>query len=148
MAFCAGMAFAYYVDPELGHARRLRARERIGAVLRHLSRSTGRDLRYAAGLAEGVVSKIFPPEPAPVDDNTLVDRVRSEIFEHPGLPKGDLNFEAVKGVVTVHGEATDLAEMDAIENAIRKVPGVAGVRSLLHLPGTPAPNKAAALRAS
>jgi osmotically-inducible protein OsmY len=77
-----------------------------------------------------------------------VDRVKSEIFEHPGLPKGDLNFEAREGVVTVHGQVAEGAQIHAIEKAIRRVPGVLGVRNLLHLPGTPAPNKAAALRVS
>jgi hypothetical protein len=48
----------------------------------------------------------------------------------------------------VHGEVADGAHIDAIEKAIRKVPGVLGVRNLLHLPGTPAPNKEAALRVS
>jgi hypothetical protein len=48
--FFAGVAFTYYLDPECGHARRVRARERIAAGLRHLSRRTGRALRYTAGL--------------------------------------------------------------------------------------------------
>jgi hypothetical protein len=148
LAFLAGMAFGYYLDPEHGHGRRVRASARIGAGLRHLSRRTGRTVRYAAGRTEGIALKVIPQKAEPpADDNTLVDRVRSEIFEHPGLPKGDLNFEAIKGVVTVHGEVADGEHIDAIEKAIRKVPGVLGVRNLLHLPGTPAPNKAAVLRA-
>ncbi len=148
-AFVAGVAFAYYLDPERGHARRVRSRGRIGAALRHLSRRTGRAVRYTAGQAEGIVLKVMPrkTEP-PADDNTLVDRVKSEIFADPELPKGDLNFEAMKGVVTVHGEVADRPHIDAIEKAIRKVPGVLGVRNLLHLPDTPAPNKEAALRVS
>ncbi len=147
-AFVVGVAFAYYLDPERGHARRVRARKRIGAGLRHLSRRTGRALRYTAGQTEGIVLKVMPRKAKPpADDNTLIDRVKSEIFADPGLPKGDLNFEALKGVVTVHGGVADGAHIDAIERAIRKVPGVLDVRNLLHLLGTPAPNKAAALRA-
>jgi hypothetical protein len=38
--------------------------------------------------------------------------------------------------------------MHRIEEAVRKVPGVTAVTSLLHMPGTPAPNKAEALAAS
>jgi len=148
-AFVAGVAFAYHLDPERGHARRVRSRERIGGGLRHLSRRMGRALRYTAGRTEGIVLKVIPRKAKPpADDNTLVDRVKSEIFADSRLPKGDLNFEAIKGVVTVHGKVVDGEHIDAIERAVRNVPGVLDVRNLLHLPGAPAPNKAAALRAS
>jgi hypothetical protein len=50
--------------------------------------------------------------------------------------------------VILRGQLDSGDEMHRIEEAVRKVPGVTAVTSLLHMPGTPAPNKAEALAAS
>jgi len=44
-------------------------------------------------------------------------------------------------VVTVRGQVDNALQIAAIEKAVLKVPGVQGVENLLHVSGTPAPNK-------
>ena len=82
--------------------------------------------------------------PRPVDDLTLKDRVESEIFRSPDLPKGQINFDVESAVVTVRGQVDNALQIAKIEKAVLKVPGVRGVENLLHVDGTPAPNKAEA----
>jgi osmotically-inducible protein OsmY len=45
-------------------------------------------------------------------------------------------------VVTVRGQVDNAFQIANIEKAVLKVPGVVGVENLLHVDGTPAPNKA------
>lgn len=83
-----------------------------------------------------------------VDDETLTQRVESEIYRDATLPKGPVTIHARDGVVTLRGALERNEQMRAFENAVRDVPGVRDVENLLHLPGTAAPNKRAALDAS
>jgi osmotically-inducible protein OsmY len=83
----------------------------------------------------------------PVDDKTLVDRVESEIFRDPSIPKGRVNITSRSGVVVLNGELGDESEIKRVEGAVRKVQGVIGVENFMHLPGTPSPNKADARQA-
>jgi len=54
----------------------------------------------------------------------------------------------VDGRATLRGQVHDGAQMQAVQEAVASAPGVRMVESWLHLPGEPAPNKAASLRAS
>lgn len=83
-----------------------------------------------------------------VDDETLTQRVESEIYRDTTLPKGPVTIHARDGVVTLRGALERHEQMRALEDAVRKVPGVRDVENLLHLPETAAPNKRAALEAS
>ena len=81
------------------------------------------------------------------DDRTLLDRVESELFlGHPEF-KGRVNLDCEYGQVCLRGELPSGAAMQELIDAVSQVDGVADVRSLLHVTGTPAPNKEAALRA-
>ena len=83
-----------------------------------------------------------------VDDETLTQRVESEIYRDATLPKGPVTLHARDGIVTLRGALERHEQMRAFEDAVRKVPGVRDVENLLHLPETAAPNKRAALKAS
>jgi hypothetical protein len=83
-----------------------------------------------------------------VDDNTLTQRVESEIYRDASLPRGPVTLHARDGVVTLRGALERHEQMRAFEDAVRKVPGVRDVENLLHLPEAAAPNKRAALDAS
>ena len=80
----------------------------------------------------------------PVDDLTLRDRVESEVLRNRDLPKGQINFDVESAIVTVRGQVDNAYQIATIEKAVLKVPGVGGVENLLHVSGTPAPNKAKA----
>jgi hypothetical protein len=83
-----------------------------------------------------------------LDDDTLTQRVESEIYRDPTLPKGPVTIHAQDGVIVLRGALERHEQMRNFEAAVRKVPGVRDVENLLHLPETPAPNKRAALDAS
>ena len=144
-----GAALAYFLDPNTGARRRNVTRDRIGATLRRFGRRSEKLVEYVGGRAYGVVQETVPHQhdnPNP-DDLTLRDRVESEIFRDPSIPKGQINLSVVEGIVELHGQLGSQEEIDRLIKAVQNIPDVEGVRSYLHLPGTPAPDKADALKA-
>jgi hypothetical protein len=142
-----GYAIGYYLDPDAGRRRRAQLRDHWAKVARRTGREVRRLGRRFESDAVGLTLRARHRQPAPVDDATLLDRVESELFADPRIPKGAINLEVRRGVVVLRGELHPI-EIDRIHEAVLRIPGVHGVDDLFHLPGTPAPNKAAALRAS
>jgi BON domain len=142
----AGAATVYFFDPQQGRARRAQFIDWSGARLRRgwraLDRIRARTSSNAAAFPQKMVSLRSGPRPA--DDLTLRDRVESEVFRNPDLPKGQINIDVESGVVTIRGQVDNAFQIANVEKAVMKVPGVAGVENLLHVDGTPAPNKAQA----
>ena len=118
----AGMAVAYFFDPQLGRTRRAKARDRVGAMVRRAGRRLGRWGRWARSSGYGRWLR--------------------------GTDGGRITVNAEDGVVILRGEVASAERMAALASAVLQVPGVVGVENLLHLPGEPAPNKARALEAS
>jgi BON domain len=142
----SGAVAVYFLDPERGRARRAvfadwsAARLRRGwRALNQWGRRTG---TTAAALPQRMVT--LRSAASPVDDLTLRDRVESEVLRNRDLPKGQINFDVESSVVTVRGQVDNAYQIATIEKAVLKVPGVGGVENLLHVSGTPAPNKAEA----
>ena len=113
-----------------------------------LARSTG---RRAAGIGRGAGSFVTGkaravtnrPTPKPeMDDQTLKNKVESAIFRAADAPKASVNVSVVDRVVELRGEVKRPEIKQALEAEARKVPEVADVRNLLHLPKTPAPGRA------
>ena len=75
------------------------------------------------------------------DDQTLVDRVESEILRDRQEVKGKVNINAEEGVVVLRGELDSQDLIEDLVNAVREVDGVRNVENLLHTPGTEAPAK-------
>ncbi len=88
-----------------------------------------------------------PDNPNP-DDNTIRDRVETELFRRAWVPKGNLNIDVVDGVVELRGQLKHQSDIDTLIKDARAIQHVKDVRSFLHLPGTPAPNKESAIEAS
>jgi len=100
--------------------------------------------------AQGVVRETVPMQhdnPNP-DDLTLRDRIESELFRDPKLGRDKMNINVVRGVVELRGELPTQADIDAVISSVNSIRDVLGVESYLHTPGTPAPNKEAAIEAS
>ena len=135
-----GAALMYYFDPQNGRSRRVTARDRWAAQRRRVGAQADRQQRYLAGVAEGERHQGGPEHP-PADDRALADRIRSELgsaFPHAA------SLTVVDGVAELRGELPDVAAINELVTLVAGVADVVGVLDLLHVPGTLAPNKAAA----
>jgi osmotically-inducible protein OsmY len=142
LAGAAGAALVYFFDPDRGRRRRNMARDRIVAAFRGQYNRAERLRRAASAEAYGLKQKVTHPraeDEAPPNDATLTQRVESEVFRDPNIPKGRVNINAEEGVIVLRGELDRPDQIQAIEAAVRKVPGVLDVRNLLHLPTTATP---------
>jgi BON domain len=141
----------YFMDPERGRRRRHMLRDRFFARLRRLARGLKALWRGAAAETYGVSHRIVHLVPRPsemTDDETLRQRVESQLFRDRHIPKGHLNINAEHGLVILRGELDSPIEIAQLEDRVRHVPGVRGVQNLLHPHGTPAPNKQRSFSAS
>jgi len=82
-----------------------------------------------------------------VDDVDVLHEVRQQL-SRVGFPTPDVTVDVVDGRATLRGQVHDGAQMQAVQEAVASAPGVRMVESWLHLPGEPAPNKAASLEAA
>lgn len=142
----AGVA---YVAADAG--RRHKMVDKLIKWSRRSMHSLDASSRYVGGILYGVVQETFhlqPPDNPNPDDVTLTDRVESELFRDPSVPKGSININSVNGRVELRGELSSQPQIDDLVSKVRRIPGVKDVHSYLHLPGTPAPNKASAIEAS
>lgn len=112
------------------------------------SRATDPSLAASQDAHAAYVDRIEKAGQFTVDDDTLTQRVESEIYRDQTLPKGPVTIHAQDGVVVLRGALERHEQMRALEDAVRQVPGVRDVENLLHLPDTAAPNKRSALEAS
>jgi osmotically-inducible protein OsmY len=103
---------------------------------------------HSANAMKGVVHAVTPHHHEPMDDMTLADRVRSEIFRDHEAPKGGVSVDIQAGVAYLRGEVPDDEWVERFGKAARKVTGIDGVKNLLHTPGTPTPAAEPRLRAS
>ncbi|MBV8718329.1 MAG: BON domain-containing protein [Chloroflexi bacterium] len=139
----------YFIDPERGKRRRHMARDRLFARMRRVARGTRGIFRGAAAETLGVSHRIVHLVPHPTeipDDETLRQRVESQLFRDRHIPKGDMNISCEHGMVILRGELESTVEIAQLEERVRHMSGVRGVQNLLHPHGTPAPNKERSLR--
>jgi len=94
---------------------------------------------HASNKMKGVAHAVTPHQHEEMDDATLADRVRSEIFRPADAPKGSVSVDVQAGIAYLRGEVADHAWIERLGKDARKVEGINGVKNLLHAPGTPAP---------
>jgi len=95
---------------------------------------------HTANAMKGVAHSVTPHRHEEMDDMTLADRVRSEIFRPADAPKGSVSVDVQDGVAYLRGEVPDAQWAERFGKDARKVTGISGVKNLLHTPGTPAPS--------
>jgi hypothetical protein len=136
-----GALVAYLFDPRNGRGRRHQLRDRTAGFFRSRGREAGRLGRGVAAEAYGVSQKVqhLQEEPKDYDDATLADKVRSEVFRDPHVPKGHINVNVQEGVVQLRGEVPSPELIDDLVEQTRRVQGVRDVENLLHVPGAKAP---------
>lgn len=72
------------------------------------------------------------------DDVTLARKVETHIFRPHDAPKGDVSVDVEAGVAYLRG-VVDAEWSARFAAGAEEVPGILGVKNLLHPPGTPAP---------
>jgi hypothetical protein len=148
--FIAGLLVMYYLDPHQGRRRRALVRDKVvhmrHQVTRDLPRAVERRGRFFRGVAKGVghhaADMVLPNGEGPVDDDTLVSRVRSEVLRDHDIKAGEILVDAYEGEVTLRGQLDRPEHIRELVDRTKHVAGVRSVRSYLHLPGTPPPNMA------
>jgi hypothetical protein len=152
VAFSLGGVLMYFFDRASGRRRRALVRDKVAHMRRVVTRDTRRAVsrrgRFFRGVARGVrhdAAELLPHRHAVVDDDTLVARVRSDVLRRASVPAGDVHVDVYEGCVTLRGQLGSVDEIRRVEDATRHLEGVTDVRSYLHLPGTPPPNKAEAM---
>lgn len=141
----------YMCDPRQGRRRRSMIRDMGLARTRRAIRSMTQVWRGTAADMYGVSHRIVhlvPKETDIADDETLRQRVESQLFRDRHVPKGDINISAEHGTLILRGELDSMEDISRIEERVRHIPGVRSVQNLLHPHGTPAPNKERSLRAA
>lgn len=141
----AGAAIMYLFDPRLGKTRRARIQDQLGGIFRRTRREVERKTEYARGHVEGL-RHLGSHDSSPENDQTLTAKVESEVLSRWNFPKGDINVNAIDGVVELRGICGSPDQINDLERRVRGVTGVIDVRNYLHLPNTPAPNKEEALQ--
>jgi osmotically-inducible protein OsmY len=135
-AGAAGVAGAYFLDPNEGRRRRHVVRDRTLALLRRGSERARREAEYRKTQAEGKVEaakSVARPEKPAANDQQLAERVKSEIFQPADAPKGTVNVNVEHGIVYLRGEA-DPGQAEKLVKEARAVDGVKGVENLLNQP--------------
>jgi len=142
-----GAVAMYYLDASYGRRRRALVKDKLahlGHVVTHdVPRTVERKGRFFGGRAKGIGHHVMPSNGhEPVDNETLVARVRSAALRDDRFKAGEIHADAYEGCVTLRGQLDDEDDIRRLVDATKHVEGVREVRSYLHLPGTPPPNKA------
>jgi osmotically-inducible protein OsmY len=135
----AGAAAAHFLDPDSGRRRRHVTRDQAASKAAGAAAAMQTQAQYAAGHVKGMAHAVTPHRHEEMDDQTLADRVRSEIFRAEDAPKGNVSVDVQAGVAYLRGEVADQAWIERLGADARKVQGITGVKNLLHAPGTPTP---------
>jgi osmotically-inducible protein OsmY len=132
-----GWLVGFFFDRDHGTRRRHLSVDRTGGFLRRRGRRAARAGRAFGATAYGMKQKAThrheKPKPQP-NDATLKAKVESELFRPAGVPKGTIDVNAEDGVIYLRGEADTPEMINELVERARKIQGVRGVESLLHLP--------------
>jgi predicted nucleic acid-binding protein len=143
-----GAGAAYYLDPDRGRARRAELGEQVVSARKRRQSQVEADARYRDGEMQGEAARaagggVFTPE-----DDIDIGQAAHAALTKLELSTSDVKVDVVDGVATIRGQVGTAEDIDEVCRTVSTVTGVAEVRSYLHTPGTPAPNKAASLAAS
>jgi hypothetical protein len=136
LAGAAGAALGFLLDPQNGRRRRKEARDRLLALFRRGGRRAGRYGRRVSSDAHGFKERVThraASEGVELDDGTLANKVRSEVFREAGLRGDHVNVNVEHGTVVLRGEVASADRVAELEEETRKVAGVRGVENLLHV---------------
>lgn len=144
IAGVVGAAAVYFLDPDLGGARRARLLEDIDAGIREGRRGLERAVSQLRDQTRGAVAELDTAAPWDDDDLTVLSRVESVLYSIPGFPRGSIEAEVVDARLVLRGEVASAEQERDIVEIARHVRGVAEVESLLRVAGAQAAGNGAA----
>lgn len=124
-----GAGLMYALDPDRGARRRALVRDKVVSGLKSQGDMLGkgaRDIKHRAG---GLAHRLRSPARSDVSDRVLEERVRATLGRHATHPHA-IEVEARRGHIVLSGAILS-GEVDDLIEAVRKVPGVTGVSSML-----------------
>ena len=137
--FAVGAGLMYMLDPQRGGRRRAMLRDQLvrgGHVALDFGDKTARDL---ANRTKGVVAESWSSfRDRPVDDDTLLERVRAKLGRAVSHPRA-VDVVCDDGCVTLQGTVLE-AEVDDLIDAVCSVRGVQSVDPQLEIEKTPGNN--------
>jgi osmotically-inducible protein OsmY len=146
-AGAVGAALQYFTDPAMGRSRRAQSKDRVAAMVRRPAKRAERRFEqkseWLQDRARGLLHEATKPRGAewPENDQTLVDKVRSEVLGREDWRRYTINVDVARGVVTLRGQVDTPEEIHRLEDEVAKVTGVAEVVNLSHLPDTAPPKE-------
>jgi len=131
-----GVVLGRLFDPVAGRRRRAELRDRTRAFVRRGGRRARRFGRHTTSYARGLKQRAthVREEPKDLDDATLADKIRTNIFRPHDVPKGQINVNVQQGVVQLRGEVPHREMIDDLEAQVREIRGGRDVENLLHPP--------------
>jgi osmotically-inducible protein OsmY len=146
-----GALLLYFLDPQGGNRRRNLLVDKAGSLTGTATKSAGGLAQDVTNRAQGLVTEKIPHkhDNTNPDNNTLQDRVESELFRDPTLGRDKIVINVIEdGIVQIRGQLASQAEIQSVVARVKAIRDVKGVESFMHTPGTPAPNKESAINAS
>jgi uncharacterized membrane protein len=140
-SLAAGALIMYFSDPDRGRRRRAMVRDRSVRTWNQFTGLLEKARRDATNRAKGSASylqAVFRDRHA--DDSVLTQRVRSRLGRLVGRPHA-VGVSCSSGQVTLSGTVRP-QELDRVLSAVRMIPGVAGIESLLETHDTPEEGRA------
>jgi osmotically-inducible protein OsmY len=131
-----GAAAARFLTPSAGR----KAAGAASSAASSAASAASTQAHHTANAMKGAVHSVTPHHHEAMDDMTLADRVRSEIFRPDDAPKGSVSVDVQEGVAYLRGTVPDDDWAKRLAKDAGKVTGITGVKNLLHTPGTPTPH--------
>jgi hypothetical protein len=133
-----GAGLLYLFDPDRGRRRRSAARDRGLALVRNGLCTLGRFSRRFSAQLYGLARRAMhltqetPRERVTPNDPTLAQRIKSQLYRDPAVPRDRLSINVEGGRVVLRGEVDDTSQIEKIARAVCNVPGVTDILNLLH----------------
>lgn len=151
-ALLAGAAVQYLLDPVSGRTRRAQLADKGRAAVRRPAKTATdraeKKLQVAQDKVVGTVRGALSPSGPPPNDQTLADKIRSEVLGAAEFRDRTILVDCADGKVTLRGHVGHPDQVRALEDAVRAVQGVGEVINLVHLPGTDPANIGESVEAS
>lgn len=134
VAFAAGAAVMYYLDPNTGRRRRALMRDRGFSMGHDLAGRARAQSKRAADRLRGFVARSRSAMAnTPVDDDRLHDRIRAKLGHLLERPSA-VEVHVEDGLVTLKGRV-GAEEIDDLLDTVSSMLGVEGIESRLSIEG-------------